>query len=208
GGLVVGDMTNNLTLTNSTVADNQAGGGNGGLSGSGGSGVDGGNGGSAVALNGVILTGNPGNLGTGGGSNFFGTPGSANGAGINIKSPTTTALITSSTIAFNNAVSGLYTPGGLQSPNPGALKPSTGGGVNFNPHGAVIANTFNLTLISSIVAANTVADVTFSSATGVVLQDPVPSDIYGTLTTPAKSNANLIGAGGAGGLIDGQSGNQ
>jgi hypothetical protein len=228
GGLFVALAVTGLTMTDSTVADNQATGGQGGQSGGGGNGGDGGNGGAGYFIGVNKLPGNGGVGGNGGNGGTTGAPGPADGGGIHFDPSSNARQIASSTIAFNNVARGAdaqpviifnsggnitlpASPGGKGGPGgyPGqpaaqvqASKGSDGpngvlgtpqavlGGGLFEDDNVFGVGSFQLNLINSIVAANT---ANTSSA----------SDIVGTLAT-YNNVANLIGTGGAGGLVDGQ----
>jgi uncharacterized repeat protein (TIGR01451 family) len=214
-GLFVANATTNLTVTDSTVADNQATGGQGGQSGAGGYGGIGGDGGGAgVGLVDNYKPGAGGVGGTGGQGGTTGAPGPGNGAGVYFGASSHTQLLANSTIAFNNVASGPdgvvgiggagavggRTGDGLHSANGGGPGPGgtlgtaqalEGGGLYDSlAGGAASTPAF---LANSIVAANTQNTTT-------------ASDVYGSLNT-LNSTGNLIGTGGAGGLVNGQQGN-
>jgi hypothetical protein len=213
-GLFQGQSTGNLILTNTTIADNQATGGQGGQSGAGGDGGFGGDGGGAT---GRYKPGAGGVGGTGGQGGTTGAPGAGNGAGVYFGASSSAQLLANSTIAFNNVASGADgvvgiggagavggrsgdglhrangggpglggTLGTAEALEGGGLYDSLAGGAEFVP----------ATLTNSIVAANTQTTQNTTTA----------SDVYGSLNT-LNSTANLIGTGGAGGLVNGQQGN-
>jgi predicted outer membrane repeat protein len=227
GGLFVALAATNLTITDSTVADNQATGGQGGQSGAGGDGGAGGNGGAGVVqFN--LAPGAGGVGGNGGKGGTTGAPGTADGAGLYFDPSSNTRQIAGSTIAFNNVSHGAdaqpiiipdsggnivlpASPGGKGAlggypgqPAPqvrasrgadgangvlGAAQAVNGGGLYEND--AIFGvGSFRLNLINSIVAANTANTSSSSDITGIV--------------AGSFDLANLIGSGGAGGLVDGQ----
>ncbi len=225
-------------MTNSTVANNQAIGGQGTRSGNGGDGGAGGTGGfGPIESSGGSLSGVGGTGGNGGNGGTTGVPGQGEGAGVDFADSSTEGFIISSTVAYNVVARGpdavsftdlepnpkdpqhliivthpAQGPGGkggkagasgagqtLTNPDGangtegafGVSQTTAGGGIGYSGTDA----TYFVVLINSIVAANT--------------QDSTSaSDIASTFTVPGNSSSDLIGTGGAGGLVDGQSGNQ
>jgi hypothetical protein len=180
-----------LTVTNSTVANNQAAGGTGGQGGAGG---DGGAG-SVVDLSRGKIEGSPGDGGVGGAGGAGGTAsggGLVRGAGL--------SYVVNATIAYNQAVAGAGSAGGrggqkggnayIYSPSgsDGSGGLATGGGLSAGdgtagPNSVILANT--------IVARNSAGKVA--------------DDVSGAVNP--RSSHNLIGTGGSGGLANGITGN-
>jgi hypothetical protein len=216
GGLALGFSAGSLNIVNSTIAGNQAIGGRGGRSGDGGAGGNGGRGGDGASPDDSGYGGNGGNGGNGGAT---GATGTAYGGGVYFSPSTLGRTAVNATIAFNNVAAGAAAasagaggPGGLGGTSLsgssrfgangsigasgafGLVGGAIGGGLN-HIDAAFGTETFRLRLLTSIVAANTANTAT-------------ASDIDGTLRTPSESASNLIGTGGAGGLVNGQAGNQ
>jgi hypothetical protein len=260
GGLYVSPSATNLTMTNATVANNQAVGGKGGLSAGGGDGGKGGDGGvGGTNFNGNRVSGHGGDGGDGGIGGHDGAGGAADGGGIHFEASPDPRRITDSTIAYNAVVHGplagpvvgnstfnnepevlLFQDHGGQGGAAGrngegnttrvsagsrgtrglggrsyVPKPATGGGIGRYMNG--ITDEFNLFLHNSIVALNTQYNLISGDATFVTpdpndkfnhttpLEVTTASDISGSLKFPAASLLNLIGTGGAGGLVNGSS---
>jgi uncharacterized repeat protein (TIGR01451 family) len=230
GGLFVGNAVTNLTTTDSTVADNQATGGQGGQSGVGGNGGDGGNGGAGDGQNGAFGAGGVGGKGGQGGTT--GAPGTADGAGVYFGPSSNTRQIASSTIAFNNVsrgadaqpvtipvIGGYITlpasPGGKGGlggyPGQPATQVAASSGAN-GPNG--VLGTPQAVYGGGLCEDDSISGVGFfrldlfnSIVAANTANTSSASDIAGTLAGNFYV-ANLIGPGDAGGLVNGQQENQ
>ena len=125
GAIYVGASVTSLSMTSSTIANNEAVGGRSGGSGTGGDGGDGGKGGNIFGS----VTGQWGRGGDGGDGRNGGVTGAAGGAdggGIHIDGSTTAAFITASTIAFNHVQKG-EAAASPAVPDSGFITPPSGG---------------------------------------------------------------------------------
>jgi hypothetical protein len=221
GALFLALDVTNLAMTDTTVAGNEAIGGQGGRSGAGGTGGKGGDGGEGTDPGAGGVGGAGGNGGT------TGAPGSADGAGIHFDPSDNTRQIASSTIANNNvsrgadaqpitvtdkdftftipaagpkggAGQGGLSGDGVTRASSGAIgQDGTFGAAQPADGGGLYENDaiFGVGLFKLTLTNSIVAANTQNTSTA--------SDIYGTLALPGFSVANLIGTGGTGGLVNG-----
>jgi CSLREA domain-containing protein len=216
GGLFLKDTSAILGVIDSTLANNQAIGGAGGTGGAGGAG---GTGGAGAEGN---RAGNGGAGGNGGMGGASGAAGGASGGGIEHEGAT--LVMHDATVAYNQSQGGDESPGGAGGAagqgGLGALGGGLGGGiVNNGANGspgaagspgprtttqplvvaAGLATGSGNNCSSSVILANTLAVLNTIGSTA--------SDIAGAVD-PVNSAYNLIGTGGAGGLVNGSNGNQ
>ena len=238
GGLYVAidPATTDVRLTNSTLANNQAIGGQGMRSGKGGDGGAGGKGGVGPTADGTSYSNVGGVGGAGGNGGTTGVPGHGGGGGVYFADPTTEGVTISSTIAYNDVSRGpdavdVQMPDPAFPPNSGRtiIIPARGPGGKGGKAGASgagqtltnyngtpgTAGAFGVPLTSTGGGIGyggsgaTYSQVLLNSIVAANTQDSTnASDIAGTFTVPTISLSNLVGTGGAGGLINGQSGNQ
>jgi CSLREA domain-containing protein len=227
GGLYVDIFATQVTVTNSTLAGNQAIGGQGGRGGAGGAAGNGGNGGiGGTGLTG--LDGIGGRGGNGGAGGDTGRGGLAIGGGVFYDSSFSSRSMTSSTVAFNQVVGGpaaaplVVNPFLTIPPNGTGGTPGEGGldglgtfrtaggntGANgiLKPAGAGAGG--GIGQLDDGIPGTFVLTLVNSIVAGNTTGTGTASDIDGTLSNVSSSGYNLIGTGGSGGLAGGQNGNQ